>query len=237
MQIIKAKNLSFKYNEAWVLKDLDFTYDDKDFLVITGPNGCGKSTLLKLILGLLPSKNIEFLGLKKADLGYVPQYTKLKDSLYLRVIDLVLMASKRRFGFYDKKDRLRAFLALKKLKILHLWDKRLDSLSGGQRQKAFIARAICEKPKLLLLDEPTSSVDMQAKFEIFDFLLSLHKAGMGIIMISHDINTALLYTQKIALLEKTLIYHDSCDIKSDHFCDVDLAMAPNSSFINKHGKL
>lgn len=234
MLLVSFQNLSFKYKGSFILEKLDFSYDDKDFLVITGPNGCGKSTLLKLILGLLKSKEeITLHSLSHKDISYVPQYTKLKESLYLRVLDLVLMATKRRFGFYNRVDRTRAFYALKRLKILHLWDKKLSTLSGGQRQKAFIARAICERPRLLLLDEPTSSVDMKSKFEIFDFLKALHKKGMGIIMVSHDINTTLMYTKKIALLDKRLIYHDECLECSQHFCDVELALSPKNFLINQ----
>lgn len=204
MILLNCQDLCFAYKEKQLLKGLNISYDNKDFLVITGPNGSGKSTLLKIFLGL-NSKGLSFKGFLPKDFGYVPQYTYLEDSLYLRVIDLVLMGVKRDFGFYKTADKKRAFFALKTLKILDLWDKKLSLLSGGQRQKAFIARALCNKPSLLILDEPTSSVDNKAKYEIFDFLKALHEKGMGVIMVSHDIDTCLKYTKDILLLDDGLL--------------------------------
>lgn len=200
MLLFKTNNLSFAYKEKQVIQNLNFSYDDEDFLVITGENGCGKSTLAKLIIGLLPCKQISYFGLKKSDLAYVPQICKLKDGFYLKTIDLVLMGVKRRFGFYTKADKIRAFLALKRLKILHLWDKKLDALSGGQRQKAFIARAICMRPRLLILDEPTSSTDPKSSSQIMGFLRSLSQSKTGVIVISHDVSLAYKYSKCVMRL-------------------------------------
>ncbi|WP_321151351.1 ABC transporter ATP-binding protein, partial [Campylobacter jejuni] len=210
MLFFEISNLNYAYNNEIILKNINLSYDNKDFLSIIGPNGAGKSTLVKLILGLLKSKNeIHFKALQRKEIGYVPQHTLANPNFCPRVLEIVLMGlvSKKIFGFYGKKDKEKAMQALKSVGMEKFWNKTIDSLSGGQRQRVFIARALASECKMLILDEPTASVDNKSAIQIFELLSSLHQKGMGILLICHDINLVLAYSDKIAHLNKELFLH------------------------------
>ena len=138
------------------------------------------------------------------------------------------------FGFYSKKDREKAEQMLDKMGILRLKEKRVSQLSGGERQRAFIARALISDCKLLILDEPTASVDSKTAVAIFELLACLHAENIGIIVICHDINLALAYANKIAYLNKELVLHENSRQNSaflkhlyenhSHFCDVEMSL-------------
>ncbi len=244
MKFFQISNLNYAYDEELVLKNINLSYDNKDFFSIIGPNGAGKSTLIKLILGLLESKkqNIEFFSLRKKDLGYVPQHSLSNSSFGARVLEVVLMGliAKKKFGFYSKKDKEKALEALAKVGMKEFWDKKISELSGGQRQRVFIARALVDECKMLILDEPTASVDSKGAVQIFELLNDLHKKGIGILLICHDINLVLAYSDKIAYLDKELFLHSNAKEtqKSEflkhlyenhsHFCPVEMSL--NSCF-------
>lgn len=235
MQILHIKNLNFAYNNEIVLKNVNLNYDDKDFLAIIGPNGGGKSTLLRLILGLLKSKSVN-LNLKKGEVGYVPQSLNTNEDFPICTLELVLMGllGAKKFGFYSKADKEKALNALQKVNLAEFADKKISSLSGGQRQKAYIARALLSDCKLLILDEPTASLDSKSAVEIFELLSALHKGGVGVIVVCHDINLSLAYADKIAYLNKELVLHDNDKAKSalikhlstthQHFCAVEMSL-------------
>lgn len=239
MLFFEISNLNYAYNNEIILKNINLSYDNKDFLSIIGPNGAGKSTLVKLILGLLKSKNeIHFKALQKKEIGYVPQHTLANPNFCPRVLEIVLMGlvSKKIFGFYGKKDKEKATQALKSVGMEKFWNKTIDSLSGGQRQRVFIARALASECKMLILDEPTASVDNKSAIQIFELLSSLHQKGMGILLICHDINLVLAYSDKIAHLNKELFLHINTKEKEkssflkhlyenhSHFCDVEMSL-------------
>ncbi|MCV3426520.1 ABC transporter ATP-binding protein [Campylobacter lari] len=235
---INIKNLNFSYNQDEVLKNINLNYESKDFLAIVGPNGGGKSTLLKLILGLLNShKNINFENLSLKDIGYVPQNTLANPNFPVRVLEVVMMGrvDKKFFGFYTKKDQEQALLALEKIGMRNFWDKKINELSGGQRQRVYIARALASECKLLILDEPTASIDTKGSVQIFELLKKLHESGVGVIVICHDLNVSLAYANKIAYLNKELFLHENTPEKKahllahlsqnhTHFCDVELSL-------------
>ncbi|AJC93389.1 cation ABC transporter, ATP-binding protein [Campylobacter volucris] len=239
MELFQISNLNFSYNEELVLKNINLSYDNNDFLSIIGPNGGGKSTLIKLIFGLLKSKNIiEFKNINLNQIGYVPQNTLTNTNFPTRVLEVVLMGriNHKTFGFYTKKDKELALDALKKVSMQDFWDKTISSLSSGQRQRVLIARALVGECKLLILDEPTASVDTKNAIQIFELLKQLHQNGMGIICISHDINITLAYSDKIAYLNKEIFIHKNIKdpnkinyIKHlyqnhSHFCDVEMSL-------------
>ena len=235
MKILSIKNLNFAYNNELVLENINLNYDDKDFLAIIGPNGGGKSTLVKLILGLIKSKNVD-LALKKQAIGYVPQSIFSNENFPICTLELVLMGllDSKKFGFYSKKDKEKALNALEKVGLAEFANKKVSDLSGGQRQKAFIARALVSECKLLILDEPTASLDSKSSVEIFELLNNLHKNGIGIIMVCHDINLVLAYADQIAYLNKEFILHVNDKQKSalikhlsqnhQHFCAVEMSL-------------
>lgn len=235
MQILHIENLNFAYNNELVLNNVNLNYDDKDFLAIIGPNGGGKSTLLKLILGLIKSKSVH-LALKSGTMGYVPQSPNANEDFPICTLELVLMGllGAKKFGFYTKKDKEKALNALAKVNLAEFADKKVSELSGGQRQKAYIARALISSCKLLILDEPTASLDSKSAVEIFELLNTLHKGGVGVIVVCHDINLALAYADKIAYLNKELVLHDNDKQKGalikhlsathQHFCAVEMSL-------------
>ncbi|KAA6227254.1 MULTISPECIES: metal ABC transporter ATP-binding protein [unclassified Campylobacter] len=239
MLFFELSNLSYAYDNEEILKNVNLSYDSKDFMAIIGPNGAGKSTLLKLILGLLDDKkSIKFNKLKRSEIGYVPQHTIANENFPARVIDIVLMGllGKKIFGFYTKKDKEKAKDVLKKVNLENFWDKRINTLSGGQKQRVFIARALVDECKMLILDEPTASVDSKSALQIFELLNDLHTKGIGILIVCHDINFVLAYSDKVAYLNKELFLHSNTKTSDknvflkhlyenhSHFCDVEMSL-------------
>ena len=234
MQIFTLSHLNYAYEKELVLKDISLSYDSADFLAIAGPNGGGKSTLVKLILGLLPCKGLR-LNIARELIGYVPQSTAINENFSLSVLELVLMGliSRKIFGFYSREDRAKALAALELVGIKELAHKSLSELSGGQRQRAFIARALASPCKLLVLDEPTASLDTQNALGIFRLLSEFHAKGIGVIIICHDTSLVLAYASKIAYLNKELVLHENSaknrefiehlEAKHKHFCEVEMS--------------
>ncbi|MDR2080289.1 MAG: ABC transporter ATP-binding protein [Campylobacteraceae bacterium] len=215
--IVRVCNLSFAYDKESVLEDVSFEYDKSDFLAFVGPNGGGKSTLLKLILGLLKpaSGKIE---LSSRKIGYVPQNTMPEGEFPISVLDVVLMGrlKSNRFGFYGKDDEKKAFEALEKVDMQEYARKKIGELSIGQRQKVFIARALACEAELLILDEPTASIDMQGQVQIYNILKSLNKEK-GIIVVSHDMDVVLGYATKIAYISRALFMHEPSMLTKELF--------------------
>ena len=243
--IVKIQNLSFSYDKDKVLENINLTINKGDFLAIIGPNGGGKSTLLKLILGLnkLQDGNIEILGDKPSinfsNIGYVPQNTNINTDFPIKVIDVVLMGHIQvkhntndkwwhkifKIG-YNNSEILCAMGALKQVGMEKFANAKIGSLSGGQRQRVMIARSLCTHPKILLLDEPTASIDVHGQKQIYDLLKELNKT-ITIIVVSHDISVILNYATQVAHINRVLTYHDVQNIKDinsqkEHFCEVEL---------------
>lgn len=233
-----VKNLSFKYDEKNVLENINFDFDDNDFVAIIGPNGGGKSTFLKLVLGLLkPSSGEINLSCKIKDIGYVPQIFNTNSNFNARVIDVVLMAflDKKRWFFYSKEDRQKASKALEMVGMSGYEDYQINNLSGGQKQRVFIARALAGDVKCLLLDEPTASIDIKGQVEIFDLLKNLHEEHKkGIMVVCHDASIVLAYADIIAYINKKIHIHKNDKTKQNqglkqhltkdlfHLCEVEL---------------
>lgn len=209
MELFRIEDLTFAYgaNQPPVLENINLRFFSSDFLAITGANGGGKSTLIKLILGILHPQNLHITRhIHTTQMGYVPQITQANPNFGIRAIDCVAMGlvGGRTFGFTPKRDKDKARNALSLVGIQNLWDKNLNELSGGQRQRVFIARALVGECKILLLDEPSASVDKQSAEAIFTLLDCLHKSGVGILLISHDVDLASKYANKVAMLNHTL---------------------------------
>jgi zinc transport system ATP-binding protein len=233
--VLKIENLFFAYENENILEDITFECDKSDFLAVVGPNGGGKSTLLRLILGLLkPTSGKITLSCPK--LSYVPQDTLVGKEFPITALDAVLTGRLGKgFGFYSKQDKQDALLALEKTRMENFARKKIGDLSGGQRQRVFIARALMCESEMLILDEPTASIDMKGQIQIYDLLKELNRSK-GVIIVSHDINMALGYATKIAYLNKTLFMHepsaftkelffDKLRDSDSHNCPVDVAMA------------
>jgi len=238
MHVIEVKDLSFTYEKEPVLEHINLTVEEKDFLAIIGPNGGGKSTLLKLILGINPSKKGTISVLGKAPkqsltkIGYVPQNTNVNTDFPIKVIEVVMMGhveGKRPLFGYGKHEVLCAMGALEQVGMADFAQTKIGSLSGGQRQRVMIARALCAHPQILILDEPTSSIDITGQREIYELLKELN-AHITVIVVSHDISVILEYANKAAHVNKNLSYHDISDKhstfhthgKDEHFCEIEL---------------
>lgn len=231
-------NVSFGYDKQLILDNINLEVEEKDFLAIIGPNGGGKSTLLKLILGLIKPQKGSIFVLDKAPskslshIGYVPQNTNINTDFPIKVIEVVLMGhvgGKRPLFGYGKEETLCAMGALAQVGMAQYAQTKIGSLSGGQRQRVMIARALCAQPSLLILDEPTSSIDVTGQKEIYELIKKLNE-NMTIIVVSHDISVILEYANKAAYVNKTLSFHDISDKHSifhthgneEHFCEVEL---------------
>ena len=220
MPILEAVNLSIKQH---------------DFLGIIGPNGGGKTTLLKTILGLItPTRGrITIFGLTPDNarrfVGYVPQYSLFYRDFPVSVLDVVLMGRLGRMRpprRYGEEDMRIAYEALETVEMLEYKDRQIGKLSGGQQQRVFIARALVNQPKLLLLDEPMANVDSQMQKELYELFESLRKQ-MAIVLVSHDISAVSIYVTKIACLNRKLYYHNTKEIskeelESTYQCPVDM---------------
>ena len=218
--VISVKNVSFGYEGPKILSNVSLDIRRGEFLGIVGPNGGGKSTLLKLMLGLLEPDvgKISVLGKTpkkgRAAIGYVPQYASFERNFPITVMDTVLLGrvakSARLFG-YGAEDYQYANKALKETEIDDLKGRMLNTLSGGQLQRVLIARALVGDPEILILDEPTSNVDMRMEEDIFDLLERLNQRST-IIVVSHDIGFISEYVTRVACLNQTLVCHETAAI-------------------------
>ena len=238
MSVIEIKDVSFAYDKQMILENISLRVEEKDFLAIIGPNGGGKSTLLKLILGMLkPQKgSISVLGKAPSksltQIGYVPQNTNVNTDFPIKVIEVVMMGhveGKRPLFGYGKDEILCAMGALAQVGMENFAQTKIGALSGGQRQRVMIARALCTHPRILILDEPTSSIDISGQKEIYELIKTLNES-ITVVVVSHDISVILEYANKAAHVNKSLSYHDISDKtqtfhthgEEQHFCEVEL---------------
>ncbi|MDO4526548.1 MAG: metal ABC transporter ATP-binding protein [Candidatus Saccharibacteria bacterium] len=215
MKLIELKNLSLGYDGNAVLKNLNISIDEGDFICIVGPNGAGKSTLVKGILGLLKPLNGEVVyhKLKQNFIGYMPQETQVDANFPASVFEIVLSGTLNRLGlkpFYTNKEKQIALFNLKFLGIESLKDKNFCDLSGGQRQKVLLARSLSATSKLLILDEPSNNLDSKSKRELYKKIVTLNqKQGITIIMITHDLDHDSLLGNKILSLREDDLFFGS----------------------------
>lgn len=213
MLAIRVNNISVGYISKPVLKDVNFTVESGSFVGLIGPNGSGKTTLLRVITGILHpwSGNVEIFekstdSLTRIDIarsvGVVPQESFF--AFNFKTEEIVLMGRYpylKRFKSETKKDYDIVYESMKFTDTLSFRDRPINDLSGGERQRVVIARSLSQSPKILLLDEPTSHLDLNHQIEIFDLLKRLNKRGMTILAISHDLNLAGMYCERLILLD------------------------------------
>jgi zinc transport system ATP-binding protein len=228
-EIIKLKNVSFSYNNEEFLENINLSIYKDDFLGIIGPNGGGKTTLLKLILGLLNPKKgkITVFGnspkTSRQFIGYLSQFKDIDFDFPITAYEIVMLSrvGRNMFKRYSKQDRNAAEKAMKKLEIWNLRDKKLNELSGGEKQRVFVARALANNPKVLILDEPMSNLDIHIQEEFYKILKELNKK-IAIVIVDHDLEMVSKYAKEVVCVNKcnthTIRYHDASAIKMKEIC-------------------
>lgn len=208
--LIKVSGVDFGYDKELVLKNVSFEIQEGQFIGIIGPNGGGKSTLLKLLLGLLdPWKGsilVDGMHPPVNTMAYVPQVFASDKAFPITVLEVVLGGRLRNlspWGIFYKEDIEIATQALSQVGLLHVQKQPFGTLSTGQAQRVLIARALSSKPKILLLDEPTSSTDQEAANAIFDIILKLKKE-LTILMVTHNIGRILDHVEQVLCVEGTV---------------------------------
>jgi len=205
-KIIKLDNISIGFNKTPILKGINLTVNGNEFWGVIGPNGGGKSTLLKTIIGLTEPINGSYEIKEGHSFGYVPQHESY-DSLYpVSVQEMVSMGrySKVPFGRRMKDADLNIVReSIGKIGVSNLSKKIFRELSGGEKQKVLIAKAICGEPDILVLDEPTASLDVKGEAEVMSLIKSLKdEFNLTVIMVSHFANTIRKYTDNVMLVDK-----------------------------------
>lgn len=217
--ILSVKNLTVGYPRKAVLAKINFEIMDGDFLALAGPNGAGKTTLVRTILGLVKAQKGEvfLLGENLANfkawknLGYLPQKMAVYNPIFpitvKEVIRLGLLPEKKFPRIFNINDEVKVARVLNIFKLTNLKDKALTELSGGEQQRVFLAKALVTKPKILILDEPSTSLDPKARGEFFDSLHKLnHEEKVTIIFITHDLEQISKFANKLLYLDQKLVY-------------------------------
>lgn len=212
---LEAENLSFSYGSRQVLRGVSFTLEPATCLGLVGPNGSGKSTLIKCLNRILvPTGQVRLDGREMRSMGsmeiarcmsYVPQV--LTVGMAITVFDFLLMGRRPhvRWSVSDR-DVEKVTQAIQLLGLQDLAFRKTTQVSGGERQKVLIARALAQEPSILLLDEPTSSLDLRHQMEVMDLVRTLaRERGMGVFMALHDLNLAARYCDRIMMLKEGAI--------------------------------
>ncbi len=203
MSLITVQDLSLGYDSHAIVADLNFSVNAGDYLCIVGENGSGKTTLMKTLLNLQEPVNGRIIigdGLKSNEIGYLPQQTVVQKDFPASVREIVLSGCQGRCGlrpFYNKEEKKLAEENMERMGISSIKDRCYRDLSGGQQQRVLLARALCATRKVLLLDEPVSGLDPKVTMEMYGLISELNKEGITVIMISHDISSAVRFASHI----------------------------------------
>ena len=203
MALLTCTGLELGYEGRRVVSGLDFTVEAGDYLCIVGENGSGKSTLMKTVLGLIRPVGGTIQrgeGLRENEIGYLPQQTPVQKDFPATVREIVLSGCQSRLGrrpFYSRAEKDLARQNMERMGIAPLAGRCYRELSGGQQQRVLLARALCATRRLLLMDEPVSGLDPMVTAEMYDLIERLNREGVTIMMISHDVSSAVRYASKI----------------------------------------
>lgn len=217
--ILTLRNAGYRYGASWAARGIHLEVRPGEILGILGPNGSGKSTLLKIMDGILiPQEGqVLLLGLPLSRMkrsGIAREIAMVSQESHFRfsfsVLEVVLMgrfARLKGLQFEGEKDREVALQVLRATDTLDLAGRSIHELSGGEKQRVVIARALAQEPRIILLDEPTSFLDLKYKREIFQLISSLSRdRGLSVVLVSHDIDLAAQYCHRLVMLKQGAIY-------------------------------
>ena len=235
LKVVEIEHLTIQYPDVKAIDDVSFTINQDDFLGIIGPNGAGKSTLFAAMLGLNTKYKgtIKFFGtdIRKSknylkEIGYVPQKPIFEKNFPATVNDVVKM------GLQKESDENKIDEILQQLWIHELSERRIGELSSGQQQRVFIAKALVNSPKVLILDEPVTGIDQQSIDLFYSILKELNsKQNITIIWSSHDLDAVNKLANHVACLNRTLFFHGESD---DFFKNDDLVKQYSEASMQKH---
>jgi zinc transport system ATP-binding protein len=242
---ISIRGLSFAYDTQAVLTDVNLEIDPFDSICVVGPNGGGKSTLVKLIVGLLSpdAGSVRIFGKKpeaaRLRIGYVPQYARYDPQFPISVFEVVCMGrlGGSFTGRYSREDKEQAMEALSVVGLSDIAERPFSSISGGQRQRVLIARALTSGGDILILDEPTASIDHESELKFFDLLTRLNRK-MTILMVTHEVGFASTFFKRIACVNKQVVIHPTSALTGDLIRDMyggDLQMIRHDHYCGIEG--
>ena len=205
--LVRFEKVTCRYGREPVLINVDLSLTEGDFLGVVGPSGSGKTTLLRAVAGAVRPIAGRIVRDPKAPVGYVPQVETVNWYFPVTVREAVLMSriDGRVVPWASKHDRRDADEVLDRLGIGDLGTRHIRELSGGQQQRVFIARAMLRRPKLLLMDEPTSGVDVRTRHDVMHLIHELHHEGLAIVLTTHDLNGIAAHLPKLVCLNREVI--------------------------------
>lgn len=219
--IIELHGVTCGYGNTPILKDVDLTIHAGQLVGLVGPSGAGKTTLLRVLLGQLPVQRGEVCVMGKpvrgkppADVGYVPQLEAINWSFPVTVEEVVLMGRAATSGPWpwpSKRDRDAMRDVLERLGLTPFAQRHIRDLSGGQQQRVFLARALLRGSRLLMLDEPTTGVDIKTRHDVLHLLRELNRSGVTILMTTHDLNSVATHLPHVVCLNHTVVAEGSPD--------------------------
>jgi zinc transport system ATP-binding protein len=238
MQIVEIDRLSYAYSGNLVLDNISFTIDEGDILGIIGPNGAGKTTLFSCMLGLLDdyTGTIKILGedIKKKNskvfkgIGYIPQKKTIEQNFPATVEEIVSLG----ITTTGKVSKEKITLALETAGLLVQKDRRVGELSGGQQQRVLIAKAMVNNPKLLILDEPVTGIDLEMQNKFYSLLKRLNQENnITIIWASHDLDAVNRFATSVACINRSMFFHGKT---YEFFENPDLLKAYSESSMQAH---
>lgn len=202
--LLAARDLSVRLGERDILRHVQLELRAGEIVTLIGPNGAGKTTLVRALLGLIPPTGGQVVRAPALRLGYMPQRLKLDPQLPLTLSRFLRLASRDRHAIRD---------ALEQVGIAHLGEQPVQSLSGGEWQRALLARALLRTPNLLVLDEPAQGVDVGGQVELYQLIQDLRqRTGCGVLMVSHDLHVVMAKTDVVVCLNQ----HVCCQGQPEH---------------------
>lgn len=217
---IVLDNVSCGYQRGHVLTGVDLHIPGGQFVGLVGPSGAGKTTLLRTMVGLVPrvQGRVEVggraitPGVSPANVGYVPQVGMIDWSFPVTVENVVVMGKLRQMGWLpwpSRQDKRDVAAMLDRLGIAHLGSRQIRDLSGGQQQRTFLARALISNPEILILDEPTASVDIRTRDEILHLLAEINDTGITIVITTHELNSLAAHLPWVVCVNRGIVAQGS----------------------------